>query len=181
MSFVSLSKLKEKYTAGLMKDNIENLEEFDAFHCLLSGSMSSSLKVQELFGTTSQQFMDWIKVCDGGLLFDTVMLSTKEYDKDLELEFDTYEEFNSDEAKKEFSLPEGYTVFAFRSYGDPICFNTQKNDGKVYLWNVEKQEFDDIWDSFEDWLTEEIDEAVSLIADGSLEPLGIKIGGEDDE
>ena len=87
MSFVSLSKLKEKYTAGLMKDNIENLEDFDAFHCLLSGSMSSSLKVQELFGTTSQQFMDWIKVCDGGLLFDTVMLSTKEYDKDL---FDEY-------------------------------------------------------------------------------------------
>ena len=181
MGFVNLARLKEKYTTGVMKDNVENLVDFDVYHCLLSGSMSASLKVKNLLGEVPKQFLDWVKLCDGGLLFDVVMLSTKEHDATLDLDFDTYEELNSDEAKANFALPEGFVVFAFRNYGDPLCFNVKENDDKVYLWNVETGEFDDIWDSFEDWMTEEIDDAIRLIAEDVLEPLGVKLGGEDDE
>lgn len=181
MSFVNLNKLSEKYTTGLMKDNVENLVEFDCYHCLIAGGMSAAIKVQSILGDVPKQFLDWLKICDGGLLFDTVMLSTKAHDADLDLDFDTYEELNSDEAKENLNLPEGYAVFAFRSYGDPICFNIKEKDGKVYLWNVENGDFDDIWNTFADWITEEIDDAVELIAEDALEPLGVKIGGEDDE
>lgn len=73
------------------------------------------------------------------------------------------------------SLPQGYSVFAIRSYGDPICFNYAANDGKVYLWNRETAVFEDIWATFEDWLSDEIDAAVQLIAGGYLKPLGIKL------
>ncbi len=181
MGFVDLSKLSEKYTVGRMRENIEDLIEFDCYHCLLAGGKRSSLEVQSVLGDIPDQFMDWLAICDGGLFFDTVMLSSKEHDDELDLDFDTYEEFNSSEAIANFCLPEGYAVFAFRSYGDPLCFNVNENDGKVYLWNVEKGEFDDIWDSFEDWMTEEVYDAINLIAEDVLEPLEVKIGGEDNE
>lgn len=42
-------------------------------------------------------------------------------------------------------------------------------------------EFSDIWDSFADWLTEEIDDAIRLIAEDALTPLEIKLGGDCDE
>ena len=73
MSFVNLSKLSEKYTTGLMKDNVENLVEFDYYHCLLAGGMSTSLKVQSILGSVPKQFLDWLKICDGGLLFDNCL------------------------------------------------------------------------------------------------------------
>ena len=181
MGFVDHAKLMRKYTTGLMEANVENLVEFDAYHCLISGSMSASLKAQNILGNVPQQFLDWVRICDGGLLFDTVLLSTKGYDAKLDLEFDTYEELNTDEAKANFALPEGFAVFGFRSYGDPLCFNVKEGDGKVYLWNVEAQDFDDIWNSFADWMTEEVEDAIRLIAEDVLEPLGIKLVGDDDE
>lgn len=181
MSLVNLEKLKGKYLSGYMRDNVENLIEFEPYHCLFSGGMSASLKVQNTYGISSKQFLEWVLICDGGHLFDTVILTTRGHDSTVDLDLDTYEEYNSPEAKESYALPEGFVVFAIRSYGDPICFNVKENDGKVYLWNLEKADFDDIWDSFEDWLTEEIDDAIRLIAEDALDPMGVKIGGEDDE
>lgn len=181
MSFVNLEKFAAKFNSKLMKGNIDRLVEFDAYHCLLAGSLGTSIKLQEKYRCLPTEYLDWLKICDGGLLFDTVILSTIGHDANLNLDFDTYDDMNSDEAIRSFGLPEGYIVFAMRSYGDPICFNSNTKDGKVYLWDVENKEFTDIWDSFEDWLTEEIDDAVRLIAEDSLEPLNIKLGGEDDE
>lgn len=181
MSFVNLEKLTAKFNSELMKGNIERLTDFDAYHCLLAGSLGTSIKLQERYQCFPPEYLDWLKVCDGGLLFDTVILSTIAHDANLNLDFDTYEDLNSPEAVEGFDLPEGFVVFAMRSYGDPICFNARNKDGKVYLWDVENKEFSDIWDSFEDWLTEEIDDAVRLIAEDALEPLNIKLGGEDDE
>ena len=181
MSFMNLERAAAKYQVEPMKGNIERLVDFDLFHCLLAGSLNTSIKLKNIFQYLPAEFIDWAKVCDGGLLFDTVLLSTKGYDKSLDLEFDTFDDMNSDEAKADFDLPEGYIVFAMRSYGDPICFNGNEKDGKVYLWDVENKEFTDIWDSFTDWLTEEIDDAVRLIAEDALEPLNIKLDGDSDE
>ena len=181
MGFVDLKKLEEKYATGFMKDNVENLIDFEAYHCLLKGGMSAVLKMQNSLGTVPKQYLDWVRLCDGGLLFDTVLLSTQARDTTLDLEFDTYDEMNSDEAKAHFGLPEGFVIFAFWNYEELFCFNVKENDGKVYLWDVQTGEFGEIWDSFEDWITEEIDHGVRMIADDVLEPLGIKVGGDDDE
>ena len=66
-------------------------------------------------------------------------------------------------------------IFALRSYGDPLCFDVDEPDGRVYLWNVENEVFDEYWESFEDWMSDEICDAVNLIADDVLEPLGVKL------
>lgn len=180
MSFLNLEKALSKYGEEPMKGNAQRLQTFDIYHCLLSGSLSVAMKAQDTLGYIPAAFIEWMKLCNGGLLFDTVMLSTKEHDDALDLDFDTFEELNSQEVIDGFALPEGYAVFAMRSYGDPICFNVTAKDGKVYLWDCEAGEFTDIWDSFEDWITEEIDDAVKLIAEDLLEPLEIKLGGDDD-
>ena len=181
MSFMNIEKAAKKYVSEPMKGNVERLKDFDIFHCLLSGSVEKSFELQKKYNCFPLEFLDWLKFCDGGLLFDTVMLTTNKHDDDLDLDFDTYDDMNSEEAYSDFKLPEGYVVFAMRSYGDPICFKKDKKDKKVYLWDVEKEDFTDIWYSFQDWLTEEIDDGVRLIADGVLEPLNIKDSGEDDE
>ena len=181
MSFINIEKAASTYSTEPMKGNVERLETFDKYHCLLAGSLAASIKLQEVYGNLPIEFLNWIKVCDGGLLFDTVLLSTKGHDDKLDLDFDTYDDMNSSEAYSEFGLPEGYVIFGIRSYGDPICFNVRESDGKVYLWDVEKEEFTDIWNSFSDWLTEEIDDAIKLIAEDALDPLGIKLGGGTDE
>ena len=181
MSFINLEKAAAKYTDEPMKGNIERLIDFDVFHCLLAGGMSAAVKLQTKYPFLPVEYLDWLRICDGGLLFDTVILSSKSHDEKLDLDFDTYEDMNSDQAKSDYDLPDGFMVFAMRSYGDPICFNVKEKDGKVYLWNIEEKEFTDIWDSFADWMTEEIDDAVNLIAEDALEPLDIKLDGESDE
>jgi hypothetical protein len=181
MSFMNLAKAAAKYTDEPMKGNIQRLTDFDAYHCLIAGSLGTSLKLQDKYPCFPMAYLDWTKICDGGLLFDTVMLSTKGHDDKLDLDFDTYDDMNSADAYSDFNLPEGYVVFAMRSYGDPICFNANEKDGKVYLWDKENADFSDIWDTFADWLTEEIDDGVKLIADDVLEPLSIKAGGDEYE
>ncbi len=181
MSFMNLESAAAEYGSEPMKGNVERLTDFDLYHCLLQGSMHTAIQTLRRYPGLPADYLKWLKYCDGGLLFDTVLLSSKGHDDDLDLDFDTYEDMNSEEAKTGFALPEGYFVFAMRSYGDPICFNQKEKDGKVYLWDIDEQEFTDIWDSFADWLTEEIDDSVRLIADEALEPLEIKLGGEEDE
>ena len=184
MSFVNLNRLKNKFKDGLMKENVENIIEFDLFHCLLSSDETRCRDALSYLGKVSDTFLQWLRICDGGLLFDTVMLSTKERDTTLGLDFDTYEELNSEEAKISFDLPDGFAVFAVRSYGDPLCVDVWENDGMVYLWNVEKREFETIWNTFEDWMFDEIDDALNLIADDVLDPITVKLEaytGDDDE
>ena len=181
MSFMNLAKAEKTYTDEPMKGNIERLKDFDAYHCLLAGSLIAAVKLQDRYPCFPIEYLNWIKICDGGLLFDTVMLSTKGHDDKLDLDFDTYDDMNSPEAYTEFALPDGFVVFAMRSYGDPVCFNANEKDGKVYLWDVHSGEFTDIWDTFADWLTEEIDDAIKLIAEDALDPLNVKLGGDENE
>jgi len=168
--------LLNSFSSDFMKGNVERLDLFYVYHCLIGASESSAARAKEVLGSLPASFLEWMKYCDGGLLFDTVMLSTKGYDEELDLDFETFEDYNSEEARSDMGLPKEYSVFALRSYGDPICFNTFLNDGKVYLWNVENGLFEEIWDTFEDWITEEIDIGVQLIGEEILDPLDIKLG-----
>ncbi|MBR4550210.1 MAG: SMI1/KNR4 family protein [Oscillospiraceae bacterium] len=181
MSLMNLEKAAKKYESEPMKGNIARLIDFDRYHCLLAGKMTAALELQRRYPCFPSAFLEWLQLCDGGLLFDTVMLSSKGHDAALDLDFDTYEDFNSDRARAELGLPDGYVVFALRSYGDVLCFHAEKDDGKVYLWDVEEGAFSESWDTFADWITEEIDTGVRLIADEVLDPLSIKAGDADDE
>ena len=180
MAILSYEKLEMYDLSSCMLENFKRLQDFDIYHCLLAGTLASTLKIQSQMLKFPQAFLKWIKICDGGLLFDTTMLSSKSYDKDLDLPFSSIEEHNTVDAIREYGLPDGYFVFAVRSYGDPICFKKRGEDERVYLWNREEEAFEEVWDTFEDWLTEEIDTGIQLIAEDVLDPLDIKLIGEDD-
>lgn len=175
MAICDHERLSRFFTSDGMKEVIRRLEMFKIYHCLRESSLLDVLRAQECLGPIPTPFINWLKICNGGLLFDTVLLSSTGYDAELDLDFDTFADYNSPAAKEELSLPEGYSVFAVRSYGDPLCFNVRENDGKVYLWNVEQGNFEYVWDDFEAWLTDEVDEAIQLIADYALDPLAIKL------
>lgn len=178
MSVLDHKQLLNSFSSDLMKGNVERLEMFDLYHYLRKASFSAAIVAQDNLGVFPAAFLEWMKYCDGGLLFDTVMLSSKDYDKEFDIYFDTFADYNSAEAKEEMGLPEEYSVFAVRSYGDPICFHSMNGDEKVYLWNVEEAVFEEVWDTFEDWLTEEIDSAIQLIGEEVLDPIELKLGEE---
>ena len=181
MGFMDLKLAAETYTKEPMKTNIKCLLDFDEFHCLLAGNEKIAAHIRKEYAGLPAEYMEWLSLCDGGILFDTVMLSSKQHDDDLDLDFDTYDELNSQESKSAYDLPEGYVIFAILSYGDPVCFSEDEKDEKIYLWDAENKEFSDIWNSFADWFTEEIDDAVQLIAEEVLDPMGIKLNVDDDE
>ena len=181
MGLLSIDLEDEKIANEPMRENLRRLKDFDIYHCLLKGSLSTALKTQEELGYAPQAYLDWAKRCNGGLLFDTILLSTRAYDQELDLDFDTFNDLNSRDARETIGLPTDLSVFAVKSYGDPVCFNSKLKDGKVYQWNRETKEVDTIWDTFEDWLTDEIDCGIQLIADEVLEPLEIKLGGGSDD
>ena len=49
MSFFNVKKAAVAYESEPMKGNIERLADFDAFHCLLSGSLGTSIKLKEKY------------------------------------------------------------------------------------------------------------------------------------
>lgn len=174
MMKLDYTKMKEEFkNSQMMLDDIENLQEFEEYQYLLVGNENTKNDIINKYNIKNEEFKNWLKYCDGGLLFDTVLLSQKAYDKEKDLEFDSYDDYNKD--KKSYGLDEKFCVIGFRSYGALICVNTEENDNQVYLLDVEKGEFTDIWNTFVDWITEEINEAIKLIADETLEPIPAKI------
>ena len=180
MSVLSYKKINKKELSELMAENYDRLQDFDIYHCLLDGNESSATKIQALVGKITTAYLEWLEICDGGLLFDTTVLASKDYDEELDLPISSIEEYNNADSLLEYGISDEYFIFAVRSYGDPICMKKGGEDERVYLWNNEQKEFEDVWDTFEDWLTEEIDEGIQLIADDVLDPLEIKLNGEDD-
>lgn len=175
MAFINYQKVANKFISEQMKKNINTLKDFDVFHCLLDGDEHSATAVTKRVKGLPDQFINWIEVCNGGLLFDTVMLSTKSYDYELELPFDTYGEYFNIDLRKEYCLSDNWFVFAHAIHSDVYFFDMDKSDGQVYQWDVENFEIYAIWQTFNDWLTYLINEAVEMIAEEELEPLDVKL------
>lgn len=174
MAVLSYRRARNRYKDdGDMLETLHRMEEFDEFHLLRSGNISTGERVKKLTEKVPDQVVSWYSVCDGGLLFDTALLSLDGHDKDLDVDFDTFGDYNTEELYGMMGLPEGYYIIAVRSYGDPICISQE--DGRIYLWDREEQEFDTIWECFNDFLGDETDTAIELIAEDSLEPIPLKL------
>lgn len=179
MSFFDYKKAKEIYKDNdVMMEVIGVLEEFDTFHCLRDSNRDAVEVVKSLPCSSNVDYLKWMSLCDGGYLFDTLLLSTVSEDDviDSDVEFSTLDELNNPDVYGDFTLPEGYYIIAMRSYGDPICLSD--SDDSVYLYDTEAQEFTTVWDSFADFLADEINEALDLIENGDLMPFPLK---EDEE
>jgi len=181
MPFVDYKVLRNKYPSGRMSENIRRLKEFDAFHCLLMGSIDRANSVKNHIADLPDDFLGWLEVCDGGMLFDTTILTTKPHDVELDLPFETYNGYYDAELRKGINISDDWFVFAAAIHSDVFFFDLSKKDGQVYQWDVEEQKIHAAWLTFEDWLTDQINEAVMLIADEQLEPLDVKLEVSGDE
>jgi len=180
MGFFDYAKAANKYKGNeLMLETIKRLMSFDEYHCLRNSSLLIGKKAAEAVPKAVEQYIGWMTVCNGGLLFDTTLLSVTELDKELDIEFSTLEEYNNAETYGEMELPEGYFIIGMRSYGDPICLSAA--DDRVYLWDCEEGDFTTIWNDFINFLADEVDTAIDLIANDDLDPIPLKMDGEDEE
>ena len=175
MSFVDYDLLTQTYPSGQMKENIQLLREFDIFHCLLAGSHTRAGAVKKRVANLPDDFQKWLEVCDGGVLFDTIMLTTKSYDAELDFNFYTYGNFFNAELRQSINIPESWFIFAVAVHDDVFFFDMGKKDGQVYQWDIEEKTIYAFWYTFEDWLSDQIHEAIGLIADEIIEPLVIKM------
>jgi len=181
MSFINYKLLNNIYPTGRMSENIRRLKKFDAFHCLLAGSIERADAVRQRAADLPDDFFKWLEACDGGMLFDTAMLSTKPRDAGLDLPFETYASYFNAQLRKDKGISEKWFVFAVAVHSDVFFFDLDKKDGQVHQWDIEEQRIYATWPSFEDWLTDQINEAVTLIADEQLDPLDIKLEAGGDE
>ena len=175
MPFVDYKLLQNKYPSGRMKENVRLLKKFDVFHCLLAGSTEKAAAVKKRVSGLSEDFLKWLEVCDGGMLFDTTMLTTKTHDAGLDLDFETYASYCKSELRKDKNILDEWFVFAVAVHSDVFFFDMNKKDAQVYQWDIEEQKIYKSWSSFEDWLSDQISETVGLIAEEQLMPMGVKM------
>ena len=175
MPFLDYGLAWRKYQTGRMHENVQRLKKYDQFHCLLAGNKDHAAMVRHRAAYLPADFLNWLEVCDGGMLFDTTLLSTQSRDAALDMPLTTYGALLDAELRKDRRLSDDWFVFAMAIHSDVFFFDQKKRDGKVYQWDVEELKIHATWATFEDWLTDQIQGAVGLIADGTLEPLGIKL------
>jgi len=180
MSLLNYNLLRNIYKYSQIGDVIMLLEEFDLFHLLLAGNSERTNAVKKRVPNLPVDFLKWLDVCSGGMFFDTTLLTTKAYDDELKLSFGTYSFYFNQEVKKELSLSDDWFVFAVAIHSDVYFFDIKKKDGKVYQWDIDEFKVYDIWDTFDDWLAEQLQEAIDLIADGIFQPYNVKVEMIDD-
>jgi len=181
MAFVKYDLLNQAYSSIRMRENVRRLKTYDIFHCLLAGNTERAAAVKKRVADLPDDFLKWIELCDGGMLFDTAMLTTKSQDIELNLSFETYGDYYDAELRKDKGIVDDWFVFASAVHSDVFFFDLGKKDGQVYQWDVEDQSVYTSWTTFEDWLTDQINEALELIAINQLEPLDIKLEADYNE
>ena len=164
------------YDTGAMLENIAKLRYFDPFHCLLEGNEKRLNAVKKKVSGLPPDFLKWLNACDGGMLFDTTLLSTKPYIEELGLHLGAYSFYIKPEVRNSLNLSNDWFVFAVAIHSDIYFFDLAKSDNKVYQWDIEDKKTYTHWDSFEDWISDQINEAISLIAIEKLMPYSIKLG-----
>lgn len=168
----ALQSRKGKPNESIFRD----LKDFDMYHCLLAGTMSTARKIVHKYGSFPAEYIDWLQVCSGGLLFDTDMLAMEERDPEVDIHLETYDQYNRPDSEY---FPSGeYFAFAKDVTGDLFCFKKTGErtfDAAVYQWNHEEQAFTLDWPSFYGWMRDQIDDAILAISDKELDPIPLKM------
>lgn len=171
MGFFNYKHAREIYENDrFMAQIIDGLEDMDQFHLLRDAG-----DLRNIFGNipdSAAEYKRWLTVCNGGLLFSTTLLSTNEYDQELDLSFSTLQEWNASRKNEFLGLPEEYFIIALLNYGDPVCLSS--SDSRIYLWDTTEMTFTTVWESFADFLADEYNTAVQMVEDNALDFVPIK-------
>lgn len=178
MGYFNYEIAKEQFKNNeFVLETIKRLQDFDEFHCLRDTVPHSLKSVSTILSNVPDEYFEWLSVCNGGMLFDTTLLSVDAHDPQIGLDFSTLAEYNTSSNKQGCILPDGYSIIALRSDGAPICVIDNWRlpiSSHIYLFD-EKGSITDIWNTFYDFLAEEVDTALELIANKDLEPIPLKI------
>lgn len=176
MGLFNYTKARKKYEDNkIISLVIDDLKDMDQYHLLRDSAVGiSTFELPD----TVDEFKTWLSVCDGGLLFSTTLLGLDDYDEELDISFSTLSEWNTEQKHELLGLPDGYLVIALLNYGDPVCISLF--DNKIYLWDTSEMVFSTIWDSFADFLADECNTALQMIEDEALEPVPMKVEGQNE-
>lgn len=152
---------------------LQQLKKYEKYCNLLEGDLGTYVKTHDRVGNMPSQLKEWLKIFDGGLLFTTSMFSTRDKEKGKFNRILTFAEVNSPEFKKENGIPEEIVCFAMTNYGNYYCYVSSEDGECVYEWDAEQNALTVKWDSFSEWLGEQIEFAESLIQDELLDPLEV--------
>lgn len=141
----------------------------EGIHLLRDGvDMDEIEKFENTYGMyLPTNYKQWLLKNNGGELFATPVgtniagiLGSKEREKGT-----FYLEDNFDNRKR-VGVPNYIFMIADTCDGNIIGFDLQRTnleDGVVVYWNHETNEFDEEWDSFEDWINDEMETGKMLI------------------
>ena len=172
MFFIDYQALKNAYPNGKMAEAVKTLEALDLYHCLIAATPKTAAKISKMASSLPRDFLKWIEVCDGGMLFTTTMFCTETYKAKFSVPFDTYNRVNGVKFRVKMEFPSEWFIFAISIGSDYFFFDTGKNDGKVYACNFSEITLE--YDSFEQWLLAKINESKQDVQEGGAKPLGIK-------
>ena len=159
-----------------LEDSMDKLVRFELYHLLFKPSMTTAMHAAERFAFAPEDYLKWIRFCAGGDLQVCEFLGETGVDKDTGVRYGTFDEYEK-EAKKA-GLPAEYHVFAVANFGDYFCFRSPADgsrDACVHQWGLHEGEEVLYWDSFADWLSEQVTNWVEMIADDELDPIGLKV------
>ena len=174
--FMNCEKLQSEFKGTSLENSVEMLCRFDLYHLLFKPLMSSSLKTVQRFEFAPDDYLKWCRFCGGGDLQVCELLGEKGIDKDTGVRYGTFDEYEKE--SREAGLPEDYYVFAVANFGDYYCFRKSSNDTKdenVYQWGIHEGEVVLVWESFSDWLSEQVNTWAEMIADDELDPVELKL------
>ena len=150
---------------------LRRLKNYERYCNLLKGDIATYVHAHDEIGDMPFQLKECMKLFNGGLLFTVSMFSTRSSEKGKFNRLLTFDEVNSADFKKENAIPEEAMCFAMTNYGNYYCYVAGEGGECVYELDVERCALTVKWDSFSEWLGEQIDFAESLISEGTLEPV----------
>ena len=159
-----------------LEDAINKLSRFDMYHLLFKPLMSSVLHTAERFSFAPEEYLQWSNYCAGGDLQTIEFLGEKGFDKETGVKFGTFDMYVQD--GKIAGVSSEYAIFAVANFGDFFCFrktSDETRDSAVYQWGTHEEDVVLVWDSFADWLSDQVNIWVNMIAENELDPIGLKM------
>lgn len=174
--FMDCGKALMELKGTALEEACDRLGRFELYHLLFKPTMTDKLHTAEQFAFAPKDYLKWTQLCAGGSLQICELFGVRGEDRETGLKYGRYDA-GQREAEKA-GLPAGYHVFAEANFGDYYCFREPSDgtrDDCVYQWGLHEGEVVLVWDSFSDWLAEQVNMWVEMIADDELDPIGYKM------
>ena len=149
---------------------LKKIEYYKEYSILCSATGVEYKNFRDMYPDAPNAINTWYKFANGGLLFDTYLLSTKAIIEELGGVRLSLNAYNNIICRKALEIPENLVVFAVASFGDVYCFD-KNGSNEIYQWSVIEHNLVTKWANFSLWLYQEVNGAIELITDEDMYPI----------